>query len=281
MVVLSLLLLIIVIFEVKVERSNWLDGEKTNCIKGIFAYFVILHHLALLNIESSVVTRIYSHMGYFSTGVFFTISGYALGKKYNELNLYTTIRFWKRRIIKIVIPYFCVSLIYWGGYNLYLNENISIPEFLVSFFNGKPIISASWYIIVLLLYYIIYSLSWNLLCTFKFRFFFLSVGVIVSTFLFFYLGLGSNWYNSNFCFLLGVFLGKTETKYKKVYKNYIFITLNVFLLLISILLKKQNNDFNIIDLLFAEASSICLFAVDDALPTNTFISVDIVTEPSV
>ena len=61
------------------ERN--LSKDKCNCLKGVFAMVVLLHHLKQHSgvfSDYAVPSIIFQAMGYLSVAVFFFISGYGL-----------------------------------------------------------------------------------------------------------------------------------------------------------------------------------------------------------
>ncbi len=85
---------------------------------------------------------------------FFFLSGYGVEKQYLTREGYFD-GFLRRRLPKVMIPYGIAILLYWG-YHALAGEVYSPLYVLDSLVNGAPIVSSSWFIIVILVFYMVF-----------------------------------------------------------------------------------------------------------------------------
>ena len=116
----------------------------------------------------------FSRIGYLAVAVFFFYSGYGLMKKHISSPQYYK-KFLCNRIPTILIPYLVINVVYWLYYTG-TGKVYSIKQIMIATFqNGAPIAKFSWYIIVILLFYLCF---WLLMTIFKKHYDY----IIVSTF---------------------------------------------------------------------------------------------------
>ena len=58
------------------------------------------------------------------------------------------------RLSSIMIPFICITIVYFLSYMIVYNKIYSLKTILLNFLIGKPIVSYSWYITVIVYYYI-------------------------------------------------------------------------------------------------------------------------------
>lgn len=70
--------------------KDYLSKENTKALKGIFAVFVLWHHLYQYSalITGTVIGIVFQAMGYLSVGMFFFLSGYGLTTSYRNRGVY-------------------------------------------------------------------------------------------------------------------------------------------------------------------------------------------------
>lgn len=140
-------------------NDGYLSAQTGTHLRGLFAVIVVLHHLSL-KAPVGVLFPWLQHVGYLAVSVFFFLSGYGLMKSYRTRDGYQT-RFLRRRVPKILVPYLLLTAVYWGFHAL--NGNVYSPKALIlTTLNGKPIVSYSWYIVCILLFYVVFWLLMRL-----------------------------------------------------------------------------------------------------------------------
>ena len=196
---------VICIYNIKVLpefNEAYFSKEQCDALKAICALIVVLHHISHEIITNSVLDR-FSDVGYLATSVFFFMSAYGItiqfkvkGEKYLD-------SFVKKRIICIVIPYVEMIILY--GCYWQARAKIGLKYILNSLINGHPVVSNSWYIIVLIVFNFGFYISGRLVKDKKKLFIMLMslIWLIIfkgSQFL----NYGNWWYNTLHCFVLGI-----------------------------------------------------------------------------
>lgn len=96
------------------ERTkDYLSKENTDCVKGIFAVSILLHHIAQFNpVELPYYVHILvQSMGYLSVSVFFFFSGYGLSLQYRKNKDYLK-HFLRHRVLSLYGKYLFIMLLY-------------------------------------------------------------------------------------------------------------------------------------------------------------------------
>ena len=178
--------------------------EHTNALKGFLAIFIILGHTALTQTGLGGLTLpILKKTGLYVTGVFFALSGYGLIFSKKARGFHTS-QFWKKRVTTVVVPYIIMSVIY-AAVRLSVGESVTIRSFILSFINGTPIVRYSWFIETIIIFYIGYWIC-NIIA--KDDIALLCFGMLCFATVYNLgmkkLGFEDFWYNSTYCFVLGM-----------------------------------------------------------------------------
>lgn len=204
--VLVVMLLIAVFYKMEFNETtyntDYISLENTKPIKGILALVVMLHHISQ-NTAGGVLLREFEPIGYLPVAVFFFFSGYGLLKSYKEKKGYKE-QFFRRRISTILFPYLIVVLIYWL-LSAIGKTPYTVEEMLYSFIDGYPKAANSWYILVLLLFYVCFYIF---MAIFKKNY----KGIVIATaglcvvwsIICMIIGYGIWWYNSCICIAFGM-----------------------------------------------------------------------------
>ena len=91
------------------SKENYLSKQNSDCLKGIFAFFVITHHLYQSSnlINGGALAVILQALGYLSVAVFFFLSGYGLMYSFIIKGDGYISNFIKKRIL----PFWCIELL--------------------------------------------------------------------------------------------------------------------------------------------------------------------------
>jgi len=194
-----------------------LSKDKCNCLKGVFAMVVLLHHLKQHSgvfSDYAVPSIIFQAMGYLSVAGFFFISGYGLAISWQKKGKSYIDKFVIKRILPFSIIIIIFSLLFyivkkWLGY--------SIPRFFLinSLFNisSSSVITNGWYLQVQLMLYLFFFFVYRFikhkqyLVVFMFCLLYVILGKCI--------GLSTTKYESVFAFPLGLLLGNFSTKIDK------------------------------------------------------------------
>lgn len=154
MIVISLLFVLLIISSIrfKAGASSWLAPDDTAALKGLLAIGVMFSHMS-----SKVNNPVNLFSGAACVGTFFFFSGYSLGWcSINKTSFWND--FWKRRFVKVLLPYLCFLFICIFYYFL-LHKNL-FDDILLPVVVGNPI-SNSWYVWVILFCYISFWLCFR------------------------------------------------------------------------------------------------------------------------
>lgn len=241
-------------------NKDYLSLESCNSFRGIFALVVVFHHLAQRT-SGGLLFQLFRLVGYLAVAVFFFCSGYGLMKKHMSSPQYYK-KFLLNRIPSILFPYLVITVIYWllyaGAGNVYSAKQIMISTFL----KGSPIVSFSWYIIAILLFYIAF---WLLMVLFKKHYGLMVVSACFLNLLYILfccrLGYGSYWYNAAFAFCVGMFWAHKESDILKLLeKHFPIFAISVILFWIVCFFGKFVVEISAIHFAFQIASA-CLFSI--------------------
>ena len=236
------------------EKCNDLDilsRENAECLKGVFAIVVLIHHLyqytAIVS-GKSVLGIVLQLSGSWAVSIFFFYSGYGLMTSYKKIGEKYIKNFIKNRIIpfyKII----CLLTIFYFIVRIFLAEMFSYFFLIKSFTFGGTIIIAGWYLQVqLLLYILFYIINYYLkICKIRRKYIYIYIYIWVTVLgiyskIMVFLGFSKLWYVTSFSFILGISWSIYKEKIDKVVKErkkrYILFLTNLLLFCIFTLLIK-------------------------------------------
>lgn len=133
--------------------------DKTNSLKGILAFCILMHHLQQMSgfLAGSPLLHLFSALGYLATGCFFFLSGYGLQKQYQIKGHSYMKRFWTQKILPFYANYLFLVLIY-VMFEFTLGENISVKRIILSLLCMGDVVGNGWYLQTTLVLYIIFIL---------------------------------------------------------------------------------------------------------------------------
>lgn len=206
-------------------NAKYLSINNTSKLKGIFSITIILHHISERIIgEGYVLFPALLHVGYMIVAAFFFLSGYGLKKQYDSHgNLYLQ-KIWKHRIAYLLIVYCIVSVLY-SLFRVYIIRNYSWQDVARSFINGNPIASNSWYIIVQIIFYLFFLITYKYVHSQQKAIAVLSLLVLLFNVGLYKLSFSSVWYISNYAFPIGVFWATYKEKIDSYISRHYFSTL--------------------------------------------------------
>ena len=227
--ILPLSLIGLILFRIKLVKPlnsvncDYLSIETSKCYRGIFAIVVLFYHLTQMT-DAGFLFRLFEKSGYLAVSVFFFLSGFGLQKSYILKGEDYKNGFLLKRIPSILIPYIITIIIYWLSYSI-TGHAYSIKEVFISLINGNPIVTYSWYIINILLFYVVY---WILMLVCKKHYLLMIIGGLIWTIVYIFIckkmGYDEFWFNASHLLVFGMFWATYEKKIlafiKKTY--YIF-----------------------------------------------------------
>ena len=201
-------------------NSNYNSIITGKNLRGLLAITVIFHHLALRT-TGGILFHQFTRVGFLAVAMFFFFSGYGLQKSYIASREYRK-HFLLHRIPPVLFPYVIVTALFWIMYAIG-GRFLSVQEIILAIINGSPIVSFSWYIINILIFYIVF---WFLMILFGSNYNGMIVGACVWYVLYavfcIKIGYASWWYNASQLLIVGMFWatyeGKIEYFVKKHYR---------------------------------------------------------------
>lgn len=236
----------------RTDGKQFLDQEELKEIRGIFAFFIVCDHIALIlwkEHELKSVDKMFEWFGQsgpYVVAAFLFFSGYGLYKSwYAKGDSY--IKFFpQKRFVSLLVPWGGAILLSFLIRNLLLHENINVAYMISSLFNGSPIVPNGWYVMEQLFFYIIFYIGARIFGvknrTKALLFNFILVIVFVA--LTIYLRYPEGWFVSALAFVLGggyaLFEEKKSFKIKGFY-NLWLVTIGITFLILHIITGRLTN----------------------------------------
>ncbi len=203
-------------------NDGYLSRDITGCVKGISIFVVILHHLSQ-RISGAGMFFSFTRYGYLAVSLFFFLSGYSLMVSLLKNESYLD-NFLRKRLSRVYIPVLVINVITLASYHFVYGFSWSISGIIKNITGIELIDPILWFVNVILIFYVVFFIA--------FRFFSVRTGVII-VFAYSaayykvcdYTGFGVWWYNTCFCFPLGIMVAY---KYKEftafMQRNYMAVT---------------------------------------------------------
>lgn len=225
LILLPILALVVLSFRKQAANEDYLSIEKCNCLRGMLAVFIVLHHMSE-KISGGYLFPQLQHLGYLIVAVFFFLSGYGLMVSYQKKGEAYFKGYWKNRIGYLLVVYLIVSVIYLIYFNI-VGQSIGLIQFAKSFISGYPTATFSWYIIVQLLFYVIFLFVFSICKRFNNGLKILTLMALTLAMMigFYYAGYDSFWYLSDIAFVIGVIYAKYRDKIDSVLSKNIIMYL--------------------------------------------------------
>lgn len=235
--------------------------SQTRSLKGLFAVYVVLHHLCTYFADFYPSFYTFKYAGFLMVGGFFLISGYGL--MYGVLNKDNYLKgFFKKRVLSILIPYYIINLFYLLARKI--SGGLTKKYIFMSLFGINL-----WYVFAILVLYVLFFASFKFFGKKKgiyvigiFVILYISVMYILYTF--FNVSLfGFWWYNSVICFFIGILYCNFKKKIDEFLKNkyFIVITASLFVFALCYYYVCINFNNNTFLTLFAEILCSLIFTV--------------------
>lgn len=254
--------ILLILYKIKIFKNGEynldpLSMKNSNSIKGVAAIVVIVHHISQ-KLQPPGLLEICIYMGYLAVGIFLFLSGYGLMLSFNLKERYLE-GFWKKRMPKILIPFFMANIIFLIFYTL-VGNRYTLNEYISFILGIKLIDGFKWYIIATV---ILYS-------AFYFLFIYLEkskaiIGMLIFVFIYAKVssltGKGIWWYNATHCFFIGILFAEEKERILELIKSKYFIYIVILLLGFVELFKMSMLDYGIIVAILTSTALIALFVV--------------------
>lgn len=227
-------------------NKNYLSMTSTNCVKGIFILFVFFSHaMQYITVDhwyDSTILYLRNNLNQLIVVLFLFYSGYGIYESFKRKKVKYINQFPKNRILKTLF-HFDVAILCFVILNLFLNNEMSVKQVLLSLIGWDSVGNSNWYIFDILILYLITYVSLKsfsgkkaLLCVW--------IQTIIFALL---LSLYKNdwWYNTLFCFPLGMtysyFKTQIESNVQKNNFSYFVCLITTFLATFVFTYLSKNN----------------------------------------
>lgn len=193
------------------EAGGASDGQEglsldcCNCLKGIFALCVLVHHLYQHSglFRASLVGTGLQALGYLSVACFFFLSGYGLYVSYIKKGETYIREFFKKKIVPFYIVILLLSVIY-AAEGVALGQTYSVGILLKSLTFGGTVIGKGWYLQVQLLLYLCFWLTFRTVKNRRYGILWIYGECLLFCLIMYGLGYRSTWFESVFAFAAGM-----------------------------------------------------------------------------
>ena len=217
-----ILLLISLLIYLLPQNKEYLSVKSTSGLRGFLALGIIFHHLSPL-VKSGEEFSNFSYMGTYIVSIFFFLSAYGLYVQNESRENYLD-NFLVKRLSKIIVPFFIISLIYMF-YRFVNGQLIDLNFFINLFKQGSTIIYNGWFVDIIILMYIFFYLSFKFFQNKFLSIVFNTIFIICYICLAIKLGYNFWWYNSVLAFAIGLIWAKNQNKIDRFLEKYYFIVI--------------------------------------------------------
>lgn len=217
-----ILLLITLLLYLLPQNKEYLNVKSTSGLRGFLALGIIFHHISPL-VKTGEEFSNFSYMGTYIVSIFFFLSAYGLYVQNESRENYLD-NFLVKRLSKIIVPFFIISLIYMF-YRFVNGQLIDLNFFINLFKQGSTIIYNGWFVDVIILMYIFFYLSFKFFQNKFLSIVFNTIFIICYICLAIKLGYNFWWYNSVLAFAIGLIWAKNQNKIDRFLEKYYFIVI--------------------------------------------------------
>ena len=217
-----ILLLITILLYLLPQNKEYLNVKSTSGLRGFLALGIIFHHISPL-VKTGEEFSNFSYMGTYIVSIFFFLSAYGLYVQNESRENYLD-NFLVKRLSKIIVPFFIISLIYMF-YRFVNGQLIDLNFFINLFKQGSTIIYNGWFVDIIILMYIFFYLSFKFFQNKFLSIVFNTIFIICYICLAIKLGYNFWWYNSVLAFAIGLIWAKNQNKIDRFLEKYYFIVI--------------------------------------------------------
>lgn len=185
------------------KEEKYLTKEHTNCVRGLFALCVVVHHLYQYSglFHDSYVGTFLQLLGVLSVAAFFFLSGYGL--------MYSADRpgYMQGFLVKRFLPlyiFYALLIVMYSVWNWAWTGVISWQLILQSFFFGGTVVTNGWSLQATFVAYLLYWLIFRWIRSASVRLWSFTIGIAVYCVICRLMDLGINWYQTIPCMAFGM-----------------------------------------------------------------------------
>lgn len=208
--------------------DDYISPNTTNVWRGIFAIVVVFHHISNRYGDQSMIFRLFEDLGPLAVSFFFFLSGYSLQYKWAMDENYKT-GFLRKKLRGLLSIYLIMNAVFWFLH--FINGNfIRFVDLIGTFIKGDPLVSYSWYIVIIIAFYIIFDVEMllfgrNYKCNWIFIFFICLIWSYVAKNC---LVFDKYWYQRMFSLPLGMFWAVHRDEITIFFKKHYYSFLVLF-----------------------------------------------------
>lgn len=204
-----------------------MSKEYTNCLRGIFAILVVIHHLYQYSglLRGTYIGVILQLFGFVSVAMFFFFSGYGLMLSDSKKDYIK--HFFSKRFLPLYCFYVFLIILY-SIWTLLLEKSVSPTLILQSFLFGRTIVTNGWYLQTTFVAYLLYLLVFKYCKSPKMKTLFFGVGISIYCVICILFDLGINWYQTMPCMVLGMVYCLRKIYIDKLLKKYAWLVFILF-----------------------------------------------------
>lgn len=213
--IIGLICISVYCFRIKIgfiDRSGGLDRNTTLALKGIAIVTIITHHL-VQNMSKPGILLPYRGFGYLATGIFFFLSGYGLSEQYIKIEEMHK-DYWKKRIISVYLP-LIITMVSFHMVFCWLKG--SWQAFWTDITSG---IFGHWYIQMLSVWYVLFFVIIIVFHDNRKRVICFWTSAVIIYGICMWLVVFKTYYDTIWCFPLGVCLSVCYSSFYKILNKY-------------------------------------------------------------
>ena len=233
------------------RENKYMSKEYTNCLKGICAIVVVIHHLYQYTnfCAGTYFGEILQFSGSLAVAMFFFLSGYGLMASSAKE------KYLKHFFVNKFLPLYCfyvVLIVLYSFWTWLLEKRIVIEEIMQSFLFGRTVVTNGWYIQAILVAYLLYLCSFKLFHTGWLQILTFGIAILVYCIFCNLSNLGLFWYNTIPCMVLGMICYYKKSAIYTLFKKCVGIifVLSSLLFTVCLLIAIRNKIDGIFDFLY-------------------------------
>lgn len=242
MLILYLALLLLVVsslrYNVNGYNEDYLAFGTTNAVKGIFILLVFISHVVPYIVNAGYVFdgimgdlfwKIHSWVGQWIVAMFLFYSGYGIMEsiKYKGANYVVLIP--KKRIFTVLLN-FDVAVLAYILLSLFLGNDLSICQCLLSFVGWESVGNSNWYIFVIMLAYLITYVSFVPPLTKRRISVYIAYSLLFLSMLLLSVFKGTWWYDTILCFGAGLLYSYHKDVAESFARKHYVLSLSIVLI---------------------------------------------------
>lgn len=263
------------IYSIGEFNAEFLSKANTDIIKGVSVILVILCHISMFTKTDCAMSKIFIDTGLLAVAIFFFVSGYGLMSQFQKKENYLK-GFILNKIIRLYLIFFISNIIVTIINNIFLGTGYGIKHIIISslygnFANGREL----WFVAAILFFYLSFYIAFKFLKD-KGSIISICIAPIIYIILCKFLGKGTWWYNTVFCFIVGVLASLYKDKvFNSLKEKYILnLALSIISFVVTMFLytRGYNKLQFIIPIIFIYLVCVLLMKVDLKSKSMSFIN---------